>query len=318
MRVFVAGATGVLGRRLVSTLSGRGHEVVGLSRGPENDAAIRSSGGEVRRADLFDADSLSSAAEGSDVVVRTATSIPSGVRFRRDDWIPNDRIRTEGTRALLDACARVRAKAYVQEGIVWIATPPDGSPFDEGAAEVPRLWFRSARESERIAQEAADKHGFSAATVRFGSFYSADSGQTRYMGERIARGKLPIIGRGNNFWSCTHVDDAADAMGAVVEAGASGIWHAVDSEPVSLGMFFGALAEAMNAPSPGHVPRWLARLVLGRYTLEFMTLSTRTSAAKLHRQLGWSPRYPTVREGFRQIVDQWRTDGLLDTWGARA
>jgi 2-alkyl-3-oxoalkanoate reductase len=310
MRVFVAGATGVLGRRLVTNLSGRGHEVVGLSRSRENDEAIRASGGEARRGELFDVNSLVIAAEGSDVIVRAATAIPSGARFRREDWVPNDRVRTEGTKALVEACARLRAKAYVQEGIVWIAVPPDSSAFDETAPTIPRLWFGAAAEAERIAQDAAARDGFVAATVRFGAFYSADSEQTRYMGARLARGKLPIIGRGDNFWSCIHVDDAADAMSVVIEAQRSGIWHAVDSRPVSLANFFGTFADALGGPKPGHVPRWLASVVLGRPTMQFMTLSTRTSSTRLHRELGWTPRHATVREGLRQVVDQWRSEGF--------
>lgn len=306
MRIFVAGATGVLGKRLVVRLSGRGHTVIGLSRSDGNDLAIRTFGGEPRRGDLFDVRSLVAAAAGADVVVRAATAIPSGVRFRRKDWAENDRVRTEGTRALVAATSRVRAKAYVQEGIVWIAVPSDGSHFDEASPIVPRLWFGTAAESERIAHEAGTKQGFAAATVRFGAFYSPDSPQTREMGTRLARGKLPIIGAGDNYWSPIHVDDAADALSAVIEAQASGIWHAVDSRPVTLTDFFSIFAEALGAPKPGRVPRWLAALVLGRPMLDFMTLSTQTSSAKLHRELGWSPRYATVREGFRQVVDAWR------------
>lgn len=316
MRAFVAGATGVLGRRLVANLSARGHDVIGLSRSPSNDAVIRAAGGEPHRGDLFDLQSLVQAADGAEVVVRAATAIPAGVRFRQNEWTMNDRIRTEGTKSLLEVCARVRAKAYVQEGIVWIAVPPDGGPFDEKAPVVSRLWFASAAEAERIAHGAAGRHGFTAATVRFGTFYCADSEQTRYAGERLARGRLPIIGRGENMWSCIHTDDAADAMATVVEAQASGVWHAVDSQPVSLGDFFRSLAEALHVPKPRHIPRWLGRGALGRGTFEFMTMSTRTSSERLRRELGWTPRYPTVREGFRQVVDQWRTEGFPPSRGA--
>jgi len=316
VRVFVAGATGVLGRRLVARLAGHGHDVIGLSRRPENDAVIRSAGGEPRRGDLFNVDSLVSAAQGSEVLVRAATSIPSGIRFRRRDWIPNDRIRTQGTKALLEACAQVGARAYIQEGIVWIATPRDGSLFDEDTSPDPQLWFGTAAEAEQIARAAGEKNGFATSTVRFGTFYCADAAQTRYMGERLVRGKLPIVGPGDNFWSCTHVDDAADAMTAVIESQASGIFHAVDNQPVSLAEFFIAFADALGAPAPKHVPRWLARLALGPETLDFLTLSTRTSSAKLRRELGWVPRYPTVREGFRQVVEAWRADGFIPGRGA--
>ena len=310
MKVFLAGATGVLGRRLITGLRERGHAVVGLSRRPENDVTIRALGGEPRHADLFDPDSLARAAEGAEVIMRAATAIPRGTRLRGRDWVMNDRIRREGTRALTEAAARVRAKGYVQESIVWVAAPPDGSLFDEDAVPVPRPWFRSAADAEGIARRAAEAHGFVAASVRFGTFYSADSEQTRTMGERLTRGELPIPGPGEAIWSCTHVDDAALAMLAVMDAGLPGIWHAVDDEPVTLAAFFQTFAERLRAPEPRHVPRWLAGLAVGGPTVDFLTMSTRTSAAKLRRKLGWSPRFPTVRQGLQEVAERWKAEGF--------
>lgn len=310
MKVFVAGATGVLGRRTVRDLVARGHAVTALARSPENDTAIRALGAGPRRADLFDANSLVRAAEGSDVLVRAATSIPPGVRFRSKDWEANDRIRRHGTRALTECAAKIRAKLYVQESIVWVATPPDGSAFDETDPVRPRLWYGSAIDAESIAREAAAAGRFEVATLRFGSFYSADSSQTRFMGARLARGRLPIVGRGDGMWSNIHLDDAASAMVAATEGMRGGLWHVVDDRPATVGDFFRTFARLLEAREPRMVPTWLARMFVGVATTTFLTASTRTTNEKIRRDLGWRPAYPTHREGLEQVVASWRQEGF--------
>src|SRR6184192_4528034 len=160
MRVFVAGATGVLGRRVVRQLVARGHVAVGLTRSESGDATVRSLGGEPRRADLFDADALARAAEGCSVVIHAATAIPTKVRTRPKDWDMNDRIRREGTRALTTAAGRVGAGAYLQQSVVWAVRGPEGALFDEDAPAAGDPILASALEGERIARDAGAKHGF--------------------------------------------------------------------------------------------------------------------------------------------------------------
>src|SRR5687768_4074316 len=125
MKIFIAGATGVLGRRLVGQLAERGHRVVGLARSDDGEHTIRAPGGLSSRADLFDAEALARVADGSDVVIHAATAIPTKQRPGLSDWVTNDRIRREGTRALTTAAAKVGAKLYLQQSITWIARPPD-------------------------------------------------------------------------------------------------------------------------------------------------------------------------------------------------
>lgn len=310
VKVFVAGATGVLGRRLVPRLRERGHEVIGLSRGPENDQVIASLGGEPRRADLFNAESLVRVADGSDVVVRAATAIPPGVRWRRRDWELNDRVRREGTRALTECAARIHAELYAQESIVWVAQTTDGSPFDETSPASSRLWFGSSIDAESIAREAGSRGGFAVATLRFGGFYGADSEQTRYMGEALVRRKLPILGRGDAVWANLHLDDAASAFVAAVEAVRDGLWHVVDDRPTTAASFFQTFAKTLDAPEPKRVPTWLARLAVGGGTIRFLTASTRTSNARIKKDLAWSPRYPSCKEGLRQVVEAWKAEGF--------
>jgi nucleoside-diphosphate-sugar epimerase len=300
----VAGATGVLGRRLVSQFRAAGHEVVALSRRPENEAVIREAGGDPVSADLFDPDSLVKATQGCDVVVRAATSIPQGMRFRPTHWRQNDRVRTEGTQNLLEACRRNDVATYVQEGIVWVATPRDGSLFSEDAPTVDRLWFGSAIESERMAQKAKQESGIAASTVRFGGFYAADAEQVQIMARMLRKRRLPVVGDGSQFSSWIHVDDAASAVVLVATRKGSGIWHAVDGRPVRAVEFFETFAAALGAPRPRRIPTWLGRLVLGRHTLEFLTLSTRTKPERLARELGWSPKYATIDQGLRAVASE--------------
>ena len=310
MRVFLAGATGVLGRRLVPGFPARGPRGVGLARSPSNEAAIRELGGQPRTADLFDPDSLAEAAHGVDVVVRAATAIPRSLRVRRADWAMNDRVRRDGTRALTEAVARVGARMYLQEGIVWVAQPADGTPFGESSPVTGRDWYAAAADAERVAREAAEAHGFQAATLRFGAFYAADSGRTRMMGEQLMKRKLPILGSGDAVWSSIHADDAAAAMVVAAEAGRSGVWHVVDNRTATMAEFFVTLARLLGAPPPRQVPLWLARIVAGRDTVSFLNASTRTSNARFRQDFGWAPRFPTIGEGLREVVDAWREEGF--------
>src|SRR5207249_4643445 len=193
MRVFVAWATGVLGRRVVRQLVARGHVAIGLTRSESGDATVRSIGGEPRRADLFDADALARAAEGCSVVIHAATAIPTKVRTRPKDWDMNDRIRREGTRALTTAAGRVGAGAYLQQSVVWAVRGLEGALFDEDAPPAGDPILASALEGERIARDAGAKHGFRAAILRCGGFYSADGWHTRILAESLFRGRPVLV-----------------------------------------------------------------------------------------------------------------------------
>jgi len=310
VKVFVAGATGVLGRRLVRRLTERGHQVVGLVRDEAGEAAVRAAGGEPRRADLFDVDSIARAAEGTDVVIRAATKIPTKLRSSRGHWAENDRIRIEGTRSLTEATTRIGAKAYLQESIVWAVRNPDGSPFDEDAPPAPDPILASALEAEAIARDAGSRHGFAAATLRCGGFYAADGWHTRVMGEALVRGRPAMIRGASATWSFIHADDVAGAFVAVAEAPRSGVWHVVDDQPVALAEFLGGLANLLGAPVPKQMPAWLARLALGRYTSELLRTSFVTSNARFRREFGWRPQYPTFEQGLDDVVATWRAEGF--------
>src|SRR2546430_7131056 len=212
MRVFVAGATGVLGRRIVRQLVARGHVAVGLTRSESGDATVRSIGGEPRRADLFDVDALAKAAEGCSVVIHAATAIPTKVRTRPKDWDMNDRIRREGTGALTTAAGRVGAGAYLQQSVGWAVRGPPGTIFDEDAPPVGDPILASALDSERIAREAGTEHRVRTAILRCGGFYSADGWHTRILAESLFRGRPVLVDGGARGRSLLPAEESASAL----------------------------------------------------------------------------------------------------------
>ncbi len=308
-RVFIAGATGVLGRRLVRLLRERGDAPVGLVRDAAGERAVAAAGGEPRRVDLFDPEALARAADGCEVVIHAASAIPVRTRPRARDWEMNNRIRREGTAALAAAAAKIGARSYLQQSVVWVARPADGAPFDEDSPARPDALLRSEVDGEEIAREAGAKHGFAVSVLRCGWFYGADAAHTRFFADGLRKRRLPVIGTGEAVWACLHLDDAAGAFVAAAAAGRDGVWHVVDDHPARVVDFLGYFAERLGAPSPRRVPAWLARLAAGSYAVDFFTRSTRTSNARFRRDIGWAPRFPSYREGLDRVVAHWTDAG---------
>ena len=305
VKVFVAGATGVLGRRLVRLFCDRGDSVVGLVRSSAGAQTVAALGGQPYRADLFDVEGLARGAQGCEVVIHAATSIPVKTRPRAKDWEMNDRIRREGTACLTECAAKVGAQSYLQQSLIWVARPGDGAFFDEDSPATPDALSHSALDGENIAQEAGAKHGFRVGVLRCGWFYGPDAAHTKMLGDGIRKRQLPIIGKGDGIWACLHLDDAAEAFVAAATSGQSGLWHVVDNEPVCAADFVNYFAKRLGAPTPMHVPAWLARLVAGSYAVDFFTKSSRTSNKRFCETTGWMPRFATYRQGIDQIVAAW-------------
>jgi nucleoside-diphosphate-sugar epimerase len=306
LKVFIAGASGVLGRRLSQQLTARGHSVVGLVRSAKAESLVKASGGEPRQADLFDPESLARAAEGSDIVIHAATAIPTKQKTAPADWAMNDRIRRKGTRCLTEAAAKIGAKTYIQQSIVWVASPKNGSAFDEDSRVMPEPIIQSAIDAEDIAREAGSAEGFATMVLRGGAFYDPESAHTRMFADALRKRAMPIIGRGDSVWAMIHTDDAASAYVAAAERPRAGVWHVVDNELVTVRAFLEALAERLGAPRPRHVPVWLARLLAGEMAVRYFATSMRTSNARFRHDFGWAPKYPTYREGLDQIVAAWK------------
>jgi nucleoside-diphosphate-sugar epimerase len=305
MKVFIAGASGVLGRRLVRQFVARGHTVIGQVRSTKAENAVKDAGGEPRHADLFDAESLARAAEGCDTVIHAATAIPAKQKTTPADWAMNDHIRRKGTRCLTEAAAKLGAKTYLQQSIAWVARPKDDSPFDENSPVVPDPKIQSAIDAETIAREAESAEGFTVAILRGGFFYDSESAHTRMIADALRKRQLPIIGGGEALWAMIHSDDAASAYVAAAEKPRSGVWHIVDNELVPVRTFLKEFAARLGAPAPRRFPVWLAEWFAGEQAVEYFTRSTRTTNSRFRRNFVWTPRYPTYREGFDQLVEAW-------------
>jgi 2-alkyl-3-oxoalkanoate reductase len=308
MKVFIAGSSGVLGRRLVRQLVARGHSVIGQVRSAKAESTVREAGGEARHADLFDAESLARAAEGCDTVIHAATAIPTKQKTTPADWAMNDHIRRKGTRCLTEAAAKIGAKTYIQQSVVWVARPKDGSSFDEASPVVADPSYQSAIDAEAIAHEAGSAEGFTTAVLRGGAFYDCDSAHTRMLADALRKRAMPIIGRGDAEWAMIHTDDAVSAYVIVAEKPREGVWHVVDNELITVRALLETSAARLGAPRPRRVPVWLAKWLAGERAVAYFTQSTRTTNARMRRDFAWTPRYPTYREGLDQVVAAWNAE----------
>jgi nucleoside-diphosphate-sugar epimerase len=302
MRVFVAGATGVLGRVGVRELIAAGHEVRGASRSEANTELLRSLGATPVTVDLFDAASVSEAVAGSEAVCHLATRIPPLMKMRRARaWDENNRLRREATKRLVDGALTGGAQVFVQESISFIYGDHGDDWITEDAPLAP-AWPAALDSTVDMEREAGrfTSDGRRVVILRFGLFYGPDAPSTLDSARLARRRMLPVIGGGRNFFSSIHTDDAGRAVVAALGAPA-GVYNVCEDEPSRQADYAAAFTQAIGAPRPLRVPRWLGRLFLGgpaRYILQ----SQRVSNKKFKEATGWAPRYPSVREGFAQVA----------------
>jgi nucleoside-diphosphate-sugar epimerase len=309
MRVFVAGATGVIGRRLVPMLQRAGHHVSALTRSPERGRGLRERGVEAFVGDALDAGAVGAAVRDArpDAVVHQLTSIPPRINPRRlaRDFELNDRLRSEGTRILVDAARAADAGRIVAQSIAFAYAPgPPGTIHAESDAlhiDAPAPFTRSVR---AVAELEGAVRGAGGTVLRYGYFYGPGSAISREgsMAEDLARRRMPIVGAGAGVWSFVHVDDAARATVAALTAEESGVFNVVDDDPAPVSQWLPALAQALGAPRPMRVPAWLARLAAGPYGVQVMTAAQGASNSLARRALGFSPAYASWREGFRAAL----------------
>jgi nucleoside-diphosphate-sugar epimerase len=311
MKVFLAGATGVIGRRLLPQLLHDGHEVTAMTRREERAQSLREAGATPAVCDVFDAGAVRAAvvAARPEVVLHELTDLPPNVDPRKmeEQLAGNDRIRVEGTRNLVDAAVAAGARRVVAQSIAF-AYPPTGSGLK---TEEDPLWddvawpFKRSVDALHALEDAVTRtQGIEGVALRYGFFYGPGSSYARggYWADQVARRRFPIVGQGSGVFSYIHVDDAASATVAAMDRGAPGIYNIVDDEPAPLREWLPAYADALGAKPPRRVPKWLARLLAGSYTTGMATSLRGVSNAKAKAELGWQPRWASWRQGFKEAL----------------
>jgi nucleoside-diphosphate-sugar epimerase len=312
MKVFVAGAAGAVGKRLLPLLAERGHELVGLTRSDASADLVRRLGARPVVADALDADAVGRVVgeAAPDVVVHQATAL-TGLdprHFERDFALTN-RLRTEGTDNLLAAARAVGARRFVAQSFAGWPFAREGGPvkgeddpLDPSPARAMRTTLDAIRHLERAVTGAVDLEGV---VLRYGGFYGPGTGIAAggEHVELVRRRRFPIVGDGRGVWSFVHIDDVAEATSAAIEHGRRGVYNVVDDEPAAAAEWLPALAAAAGAKPPRRVPAWLARPLAGEAAMVMMTEIRGASNAKARRELRWEPRWPSWREGFRHALD---------------
>lgn len=312
MRVFLAGASGAIGRRLVPMLVSAGHAVIGTARSESKLEQVRGLGAQAVLLDGLDRDAVlrAVAAAHPDVIVHQMTSLATMRSFKRFDaeFALTNRLRTEGTCHLLEAANASGVRSLVAQSYTgWpnehrggrVKTEDD--PLETAPPESMTRTLEAIRGLERMIWNAP---GLTGTVLRYGHLYgpgtslSIDGEVTTLVRER----RFPIVGGGTGIWSFLHVDDAAAATKVAIERHIAGVFNIVDDDPAEVATWLPYLAELIGAPAPHHVPAWIARFAIGDAGVSMMTEVRGSSNEKARKMLDWLPRYASWRLGFRDVL----------------
>jgi nucleoside-diphosphate-sugar epimerase len=314
MRIFLAGATGAVGKRLVPMLIDEGHEVVAMTRTAAKGDGLRAAGALPVVADGLDREAVLGAVVGAqpDVIVHQMTALSGETDLRHFDrqFATTNRLRTEGTAHLLEAARAAGTKRLIAQSFTgWPFARTGGpvkdeeAPLDPEPPRAQRATLAAIRELEAMVTGAGPE--IEGVVLRYGGLYgpetslSADGELTALVRKR----RLPVIGDGGGRMSFTHIDDAARAVvDTLAPGGPTGIFAIVDDEPATAAEWIPGLAAAIGAGAPRHVPAWVGRLAAGEVAVTMMTSGRGASNAKARRELHWTPRHATWREGFREAL----------------
>ena len=312
MKVFLAGATGALGRRLMPQLVANGHQVVGMTRSEAKRDLVRSLGAEPVVADALDPEAVGRAVREAepDAIVHQLTALSESLdprHFERDFALTN-RLRTEGTDHLLSAGRAARVDRFVAQSFAGWPFARTGGPVkseDDPLDPDPPKPFRTTLDAIRHLEDAVTQATWTEGIVlRYGGFYGPGTGfalePPGEQVEMVRKRKFPLVGEASGVWSFIHIDDAAAATVAALERGHRGIYNVVDDDPAPVSEWLPIAAEAVGAKPPMRVPRWLGRLVAGEAATIFMTEVRGASNAKAKQELDWQPRHASWRQGFRE------------------
>ena len=310
MKVFVAGATGAIGKQLVPALLGRRHEVIGLTRSARNAEALRAAGAQAVIADALDRGAILRAVKEvrPEIIIHQLTGLAGITNYRNFDreFAATNRLRTEGTEILLEAGRHVGVRRFIAQSYGGWNYERTGDGLKTEADRLdphpPRLQRQTLAAIQQLEHAVRNDANLTGIALRVGSLYGpgtniATDGD---VSELVRARKLPIIGNGAGVWSFLHVEDAASAIVTAIKHGNTGVYNICDDDPAPVSEWLPELARSLGAPPPLSVPTWLGRLAAGEVGVSMMTKIRGVSNAKAKRELQWQPKYASWRQGFRE------------------
>jgi 2-alkyl-3-oxoalkanoate reductase len=302
MKIFVAGATGVVGFPTVHALVLAGHEVRGTARGAEKAQLLRAIGAEPVSVDIYDTEQLRKAMRGCDAAMRLTTKLAGSLTAMRAKsfFAETNRLRTVGARRIVDAALAENVGTYIHESVCFVyrdagdAIVTESSPTQASAEEMQAV-LTGEEEAARLTSQ-----GGRGIVLRFGGFYSADAPSTRDTADLVRRRMLPQLGRASFYLPSIYVEDAAHAIVRSLSA-PPGIYNVCDDEPLTFASYLAEVARAVGAKAPLRLPEFLGPVLMG-YPWQWIKRSIRASNARLKEVTGWSPRVKSAREGWPLVV----------------
>jgi nucleoside-diphosphate-sugar epimerase len=300
MRIFVAGASGALGSRLVPQLIQAGHDVIGTHHSPVSADRLRALGAKPVMLDLLDSRAVREAVleNEPDAIMHQATALANAKFSRNLDkaLAETNQLRTKGTDALLAAAQEAGTRRFVaQSAAAYARYARQGGPIkseDDPLADPPANMQQSFAAMDYVENAVA---GFGGIVLRYGVFYGAANDASI---EPVRKRQFPIVGDGGGIWSWIHLDDAAAATALALEYEGPAIFNVVDDEPAPVREWLPVLAKALGAKPPRRVPAWVGRLLAGEAVVVMSTEARGASNTKAKRELGWTLRHPSWRTGF--------------------
>jgi nucleoside-diphosphate-sugar epimerase len=308
MRVFLAGASGVIGPVLVPMLVKDGHQVSAMTRTPGKIDALEAMGADPVLCDVYDAERLRAAvvAARPEVVISHLTDLPQkfNPRKMKEAYARNDRVRGEGSRNLIAAAEAAGARRFLWQTVSFMTKPAGPPVLDEAAplwTDAPGPVAGSIRLHEGMERLITGNPNVEGIVLRFGFWYGPRTGFASHgtIANAVRKRRYPIVGDGGAMSQFVHVDDVAEATIAAMTRGAPGVYNITDDDPAPMREWLPEYAKALGAKPPWHVPVWLAKLLVGEFMAAQATSMRGASNEKAKRELDWKPKYSSWREGFQ-------------------
>ncbi|MCB0190742.1 MAG: NAD(P)-dependent oxidoreductase [Anaerolineae bacterium] len=311
MKIFIAGATGAIGRYLLPRLTEAGHEVTAMTRSQNRMEQIRQAGAKPVVCDVFDRDHLKQAMVTAqpEIVIHQLTNLPQQIDPRRVEQAlaQTNRLRTEGTEILMEAAKAAGTRRFIAQSVAFYYAPTGSLPATEDEQlykNAPADFANIVHAVDQLEHTVLNTPGIDGTILRYGYFYGPGTAYAEdgSFTQEVRRRRMPIIGNGNGVFSFVHVEDAAIATILALN-NKPGIYNIVDDEPAPIREWLPSYADMLNAPRPMRLPKLIGRLAAGRFGVYFMTEQRGASNKKAKEVLGWRPRYPSWRDGFRAALD---------------